>query len=129
MSHIWNIFFQKKEIQVHRRRHPRAKNYNLVRCLPSRNSEREHLANLINLSESGLQLLSAFILHPGTILTMVINLGQENRQIEASTRVVWAKKIRHTEACRAGLEFVRIEDEDRCVIRDFVERCLRGMAV
>lgn len=125
---IWNIFLRRKKIPGNRRRHPRVQDRNLVRYLPSGNTSSEYLANLINLSESGVQFISAFILRPGTALSMVINLGQEGHQIAASARVVWAKKIPHTEACRAGAEFTAISEEGRLLIRHFVERCLNAAA-
>ena len=128
MFNVWNIFLRRKKVRVNRRRHPRARDCNLVRCLPSDHTPREYLANLVNLSESGLQLFSALILEPGMGLQILINLGQTGRQIPALARVVWAKKSQDSQACRAGAEFTILLEEDRLLIRHFVEACLRRAA-
>ncbi|MDD5218489.1 MAG: PilZ domain-containing protein [Candidatus Omnitrophica bacterium] len=103
-----------------RRQHARVKTCNLVKEVNHAPSH-DRIANLIDLSEGGFQFVSSAWIPSRKIFTAVINLAEKNKQIPVIVKVVWSRMVRRqTVVCRAGVSFLKIADDDRQVIRDYV---------
>lgn len=117
----FNFLSRKAVYQPSRRNAVRVKSFQLLKCLRSDDTPREILANLSNLSETGLQFFSAHSIKPGCLLKMVINFPEAERQIPVTGKVAWQTRIRGSEgAYRTGVAFVSMNFEDRELIRGFV---------
>ena len=118
----FQVFSGKPAYQPSRRVAPRVQSLNLLKCLRSDDMPLEMIANFVNLSETGLQFMSPRVIKPGSLLKMVINLGEQDRQMTVTGRTAWQGRIRGSkDVYRTGVVFLSMADEDRQAIRWFVK--------
>lgn len=103
------------------RKHPRVRSYNLLRYYDPFAEIPELLTNIVNLSESGIQITVTSKLKIGQQIQMVINLVERNEDIPVVGKVVWIKGTRgQTVAYRVGISFDEIQPVHRSLLRSIV---------
>lgn len=110
-----------------RRQHSRARSYNLVKLIHSERIDRgawtlyypeQEILNITNISEGGLTFISFRKMPSDSIVTLVINMAEINRQITAEARVVWVhRKSRGSRLYLIGVSFLVLDENDRNLIR------------
>ncbi|MBI2167830.1 MAG: PilZ domain-containing protein [Candidatus Omnitrophica bacterium] len=113
------FFFRKEE----KRRHPRIKLFDLVKCEYPPRPLIVQINNLVNLSEGGLQFLCQDMFKLSQEIRITINLAELERDISVRGKVVWIRKERalHNASCRVGISFTEISDPDRRTIHEMAE--------
>ncbi len=125
---LFRIFFHKLDYQPSRRKTLRVKSRNLLKCLRSDDAPQEIIVNLANISETGLQFFSFREITPGSLLKMVINFAEVERQIPAMGKVAWIRRVRrHKKIYRVGVAFLSLVSEDREFIHRFVKNVLAAV--
>ncbi len=104
-----------------RRIAPRARSRNLVKHQLEGNPE--FLSNLVDLSETGLQFSFRYKMKVGTVLTMTLNLAEDNENIPVLGRVVWVKPFEgRSSGFRVGVTFLDISFHGQEAIRRIIRR-------
>ena len=104
-------------IKSKRKRSSRVQACNLVKPIAGETVSSENIIfNLIDISEQGLQLSSSKRLNPGEVLHLLINPALREISISISAKVIWVRKIRNKNSCRAGLSFVKLTQSSRAAI-------------
>lgn len=81
------------------------------------------LTNVTNLSETGLRFSCASQIKPESVLSLVINFPETEKQVPVVAKVAWLGKVHgHGLVYRIGVEFLSIALEDRQLIRNFVQK-------
>jgi hypothetical protein len=76
---------------------------------------------IINISLGGLYFITKEKLAPGTRLELVIEAPLAAVPITASGRVVWGKKSADFEAWRVGVQFTKLGDRSRKLLRHVLD--------
>lgn len=114
--------------QREKRRYPRMKTFNLVKCEYPARAVTVQISNLINVSEGGLQFICQNMFRLAEKLRITINLAELGRDIPVEAKVVWLRKEHQTPrmgnnlCCRVGVSFTEIADQDREAIHDLVHQ-------
>ena len=117
------LFGRKPVAASNRRNARRVRASNLLKCLRSDDAPEEMLTNVTNISETGLRFSSASGIKPESVLNLVINFPEMEKQVPVVARVAWQGQVRgHGLAYRIGGEFLNIALENRQLIRDFVKK-------
>ena len=117
-----NVFSRKPVYQPSRRNAVRVKSHQLLKCLRSDDMPHEILANLVNLSETGLQFFSSYVIKRGSLLKMVIHFPEAERQISLMGKAAWQGRIHGVPGVyRTGVSFISMDFEDREWLRHFVQ--------
>ena len=106
-----------------KREFARAKSHNLVKYHhPSSSAPTEHVSNIVNISEGGLQFRYHGNIAVGIAIRMSINLAELGRQIPVLGRVKWVSgsEGRNNHSRRVGVSFMVIQNEDKNFIHRFV---------
>jgi hypothetical protein len=86
--------------------------------------EYSHQARVIDLSESGVRLISPVRLHQGAILEIGLGLpGQTYRTLDIAAQVIWSEESRDSAGGRefaVGLTFVDVLPQDQDVIVHYI---------
>ncbi len=115
----------KSVYQPNRRNAPRAKSRNLMKCLRSDDTPKEFVANLCNLSETGLQFFSGYKIQPGSLLKIALNLAEKEKVISVVGKAAWLTRMRgQQDVYRVGVAFLSLAEEDREHLRSFVKTVL-----
>ena len=77
---------------------------------------------VLNLSVSGLMILSQHLLQPGAILAL--KLGDESAQIDLSAAVVWARQSPRWPGVEAGLKLIAVTAEAAAQLELLITRLL-----
>lgn len=119
-------FFASKVVpSAERRNARRVRASNLLKCLRSDDSPEEMITNVTNISETGLRFSSAREFKSGSVLKLVINFPEAEKQVPVVVRVAWLGRVRADAlAYRVGVEFLTIAMEDRQIIRNFVQKAV-----
>ncbi len=111
----------KKRHIVQKRQEPRVKTSNVMKVTSINGTPKEHLSNLIDISESGIQFLSRDPLEAGHLLEIVMNIPQKKVEIPVMAKVSWVKPgERKSLGYRVGAVFTQVNPMDKTLIRDFV---------
>jgi Tfp pilus assembly protein PilZ len=103
------------------REYHRVRAHNLIRYYDPFAEIPELITNIVNLSESGLQISVRSKIKIGTEIRMVINLVERNQDIPVVGKVMWIKGVRGKgTAYRVGVKFDQISAEHRSLLRSLV---------
>ncbi len=105
-----------------RRTAPRARSRNLIKYQPEDGLPVEKISNLIDFSEIGLQFVYRKKIRPGSILKMVVNVAERNKEVPVLGRVMWVKALEsRSRGFRIGVAFLEIQEEDRKLLRGMIK--------
>ena len=104
--------FSGKEVRAH----PRRKAYDLVKIHLESDSNSPQLRNIKDLSAGGFQFSINQELKPGQPLKLKLNLADHGRVVEASAKVVWARRRPLRGGYDVGVVFQNLSDPDRSFI-------------
>jgi hypothetical protein len=86
--------------------------------LISDTAEQPTMANLLDLSESGLQFASRHPMRRNKTITLEINLAELNRQVQVMGRIVWSKVA--GDIYRVGVAFTEVSEESSEILHHYV---------
>ena len=116
------LFSSKPVYQPNRRNAPRAKSRNLMKCLRTDDVPAEFVANLCDLSETGMQFFCGYPIEPKSVLKVMLNLPEKNKVISVLGKAMWLRRVRgHEGVFRIGVLFLTMDSEDRALLRSFVK--------
>jgi hypothetical protein len=75
---------------------------------------------LLNFSEIGCHFISKEPLQPGRTLTLTIE-APKFRPATVTGRVVWAQKFAEMEAWRVGIEFTKVPEKSRAILKGMLD--------
>lgn len=121
-----------------RRSNPRVMSRNLIKVIRADGIPRNHIFNLIDLSENGFQFNGLRDMMPGSQIEVVLNIREFNCQIPMDARIVWSQPISmeviwtrefgRTRMRQAGAKILSIAETDRFVLKDFIDYKLQNLA-
>ena len=104
-----------------KRSHLRTQYRNLVRYELNDPDSPALISNLVDISESGLQLSMKRKIRIGTLLNMVINLVEKNQDVPVVAKVVWTRPIPgYRGGYRVGVAFQEINPDHQETLREIV---------
>ncbi len=120
-----NFLKPKSVYKPNRRNAPRANARNLMKCLRGDDVPKEFVANLTNLSETGIQFTSGYLIQKGALLKIMLNVPEKHRVISALGKCAWVAKVRgHQGVYRIGAAFITLAAEDRESLRELVKEII-----
>ena len=92
-----------------RRKHPRVKSHNLIRCTEKNGASMQKVSNLVDLSAGGLQYVTRDHVEPNDTLKLVVNFPERGKQIPVLAKVEWTRPVlREHVYYRTGVSFKEI---------------------
>ena len=107
--------------RTERRKSARIRGYDLVSYAMADSPLRVRITNIMNMSRTGLKFRASHRMRPNSLLKMVINIAEGNRQIHVTAKVMWCQvTVLSGLRFRAGVIFVDIDNNDYNYLHQFV---------
>lgn len=99
-----------------RREAPRVRSFDLVKWIPNDEVMNHRISNANDISATGLSFNTREYLTPDSVLRLIVNIAEHNRQVPVLAKVVWSRLV-GDQNFQAGVHFEEISEQDRELIK------------
>ena len=115
----WNLFFRRPKVEE-KRKYVRVSSYNPVKIIKDGDRRPHCLVNIVDISEGGMKFRSEKEFARGSVLTAILHIAEQERQVSLRAEVMWMQQIKKQSMYHVGVRFVELGDKERAILREWI---------